>query len=287
MKYTNCKIRVLGLLAATLFGVGQLCAQSAYVSGAPSFNGASPAAATENTDDQSLITIRSRVNEVNVLFIATDKHGKFVRDLNQADFSILDDHKPPQAILNFRRETDLPLHLGLLVDSSGSMSAPAGDRTRWQVAAQALLDAIPFLPPSDLLSVGSFARDLRWWKSGVSVRDAALTRLPAEIQPSGPTNLDAALSIVVSGNYVYASHRYDGLRTYLLVPNLKISPSTSAGVALAWPASLTPRFVLQKNSDVASTNWLTATNTSAVIANGDQITIPPMTNNTFYRLKFQ
>src|SRR5438477_2698794 len=123
MKYTNCKSRVLGLFAATLFGVGQLCAQSAYVSGAPSFNGASPAAATENTDDQSLITIRSRVNEVNVLFIATDKHGKFVRDLNQADFSILDDHKPPQAILNFRRETDLPLHLGLLVDVSGSVGS--------------------------------------------------------------------------------------------------------------------------------------------------------------------
>ena len=68
-----------------------------------------------------MITLHARVNEVNVLFIATDKHGKFVRDLNQNDFSILDDHKPPQAILNFRRETDLPLHLGLLVDVSGSV----------------------------------------------------------------------------------------------------------------------------------------------------------------------
>jgi VWFA-related protein len=58
---------------------------------------------------------------VNVLFIATDKHGKFVRDLSQKDFSILDDHKPPQSILNFRRETDLPLHLGLLIDVSGSV----------------------------------------------------------------------------------------------------------------------------------------------------------------------
>jgi VWFA-related protein len=46
-----------------------------------------------------------------------------VRDLNQSDFSILDDHKPPQAILNFRRETDLPLHLGLLVDVSGSVDS--------------------------------------------------------------------------------------------------------------------------------------------------------------------
>ena len=70
-----------------------------------------------------MITLHARVNEVNLLFIATDKHGKFVRDLNEKDFSILDDHKPPQAILNFRRETDLPLHMGLLVDVSGSVDS--------------------------------------------------------------------------------------------------------------------------------------------------------------------
>jgi Ca-activated chloride channel family protein len=63
------------------------------------------------------------VDEVNVLFIATDKRGKFVRDLNQSDFTILDDHKPPQAIINFRRETDLPLELGLLIDVSGSVNS--------------------------------------------------------------------------------------------------------------------------------------------------------------------
>ena len=44
-----------------------------------------------------------------------------MRNLNQADFTILDDHKPPQSIVNFRRETDLPLELGLLVDTSGSV----------------------------------------------------------------------------------------------------------------------------------------------------------------------
>ncbi len=138
MKYTNWKIRVLGLSAATLLSLGQLRAQSAYVSGTPTLNGASPAAATESADDpqNAIITIRSRVNEVNVLFIATDKHGKFVRDLNQGDFAILDDHKPPQAILNFRRETDLPLHMGLLVDTSGSV----GSRFEFeQTAATAFL----------------------------------------------------------------------------------------------------------------------------------------------------
>jgi Ca-activated chloride channel family protein len=129
MKYTNRIFAFLMLSLATFLGTGQLRAQSSYVSGAPSLS-ASNAAATGNAETGSadepqnaLITLHARVNEVNVLFIATDKHGKFVRDLNQNDFSILDDHKPPQAILNFRKETDLPLHLGLLVDVSGSVDS--------------------------------------------------------------------------------------------------------------------------------------------------------------------
>src|ERR1700746_2483773 len=76
--------------------------------------------------DDSILTIKTRVNEVNVLFIATDKHGKFVRNLNQKDFAILDDHKPPQSIVNFRRETDLPIELGLLIDMSGSVQGRFG-----------------------------------------------------------------------------------------------------------------------------------------------------------------
>ena len=129
MKYTNRIFAFLMLSVATFLGTGQLRAQSSYVSGAPSLTASSVAptgsAATGNVDEpqNALITLHARVNEVNVLFIATDKHGKFVRDLNQSDFSILDDHKPPQAILNFRRETDLPLHLGLLVDVSGSVDS--------------------------------------------------------------------------------------------------------------------------------------------------------------------
>jgi Ca-activated chloride channel homolog len=71
--------------------------------------------------DEPILTIKKRVSEVNVLFIATDRHGKFVRNLNQADFSIFDDHKPVESILNFRRETDLPIELGLLMDVSGSV----------------------------------------------------------------------------------------------------------------------------------------------------------------------
>jgi Ca-activated chloride channel homolog len=80
----------------------------------------------EDNADQPILTITKRVDEVNVLFIATDRHGKFVRNLNQNDFSILDDHKPVETILNFRRETDLPIELGLLMDVSGSVQGRFG-----------------------------------------------------------------------------------------------------------------------------------------------------------------
>ncbi|MFI5103027.1 MAG: VWA domain-containing protein, partial [Terriglobales bacterium] len=77
--------------------------------------------ATSDEAAEPILTIKKRVDEVNVLFIATDRRGKFVRNLNQTDFSIFDDHKPVQSIIDFRRETDLPIELGLLVDMSGSV----------------------------------------------------------------------------------------------------------------------------------------------------------------------
>jgi len=83
-------------------------------------------AANSDAADEPILTITKRVDEVNVLFIATDRHGKFVRNLNQADFSIFDDHKPVQSIVNFRRETDLPIEMGLLVDVSGSVQGRFG-----------------------------------------------------------------------------------------------------------------------------------------------------------------
>ena len=112
MKYTGLTFCLAIVLA---LGTHPAVAQNSYIS----VGSALPI--TASVDNNSVITIRKRVNEVNVLFIATDKHGKFVRDLNQKDFAFLDDHKPPQQIVNFTQQTDLPLQLGLLIDTSGSV----------------------------------------------------------------------------------------------------------------------------------------------------------------------
>src|SRR5579863_10362498 len=122
MKYTFLKSVALFLAASAAIANSQAQSSSSLSTpGSFSYLASRPAAAD---DPQSpVVTLHSRIDEVNLLFIATDKHGKFVRDLTQSDFTILDDHKPPQSIFNFRRETDLPLDLGLLIDVSGSVNS--------------------------------------------------------------------------------------------------------------------------------------------------------------------
>src|SRR5437773_2396464 len=121
MKYTksNFGAVILTLALSALPAVAQ-APSSSYVANSTV---APPPSNIGDDPQDSVLTIRKRVDEVNVLFIATDKHGKFVRNLTQNDFSILDDHKPPSAIINFRREVDLPLELGLLIDASGSVNS--------------------------------------------------------------------------------------------------------------------------------------------------------------------
>lgn len=67
------------------------------------------------------VGFRATVNEVPVVFTVTDKHNHYVRDLSKKDFKVMDDGHPVADIRSFRRETDLPLRVGLLIDSSASV----------------------------------------------------------------------------------------------------------------------------------------------------------------------
>jgi VWFA-related protein len=64
-------------------------------------------------------TLRVNVNLVSLFFTARDKHNGLVSTLTKKDCSILED-KQPQTIKNFSSEADLPLTLGILLDTSGS-----------------------------------------------------------------------------------------------------------------------------------------------------------------------
>ena len=103
----------------------------------------------QTSDNQSRITVR--VELVNVLTTVTDKKNRLVTDLTKDDFRIFEDGKP-QEIRFFSRETDLPLRIGILVDTSNSIR----DRLRFEQEA-----AIDFLntavrPGKDLAFVVAF-----------------------------------------------------------------------------------------------------------------------------------
>jgi Ca-activated chloride channel family protein len=75
-------------------------------------------------------TFRAAVDEVTIFFAATD-HGKSATNLTASDIVVRDDNRPPHAILGFRNESQLPLRLGLIIDTSNSVK----DRIAFEEAA--------------------------------------------------------------------------------------------------------------------------------------------------------
>jgi len=106
---------VLLVLLFVCLPVGRVLAQQ------PSSAPASPAADSPPiAGDQSRIQVR--VELVQMLATVTDKKNRLVTDLTKDDFKIFEDGKP-QAIRFFGRETDLPLRIGMLIDTSNSIRA--------------------------------------------------------------------------------------------------------------------------------------------------------------------
>jgi VWFA-related protein len=79
---------------------------------------AKPAAPVERADEPARISVD--VTAVQMLFTVQDKHGRFVTDLTKDDFDVLE-NKRPQRIQQFTAESDLPLRLAILIDTSNSI----------------------------------------------------------------------------------------------------------------------------------------------------------------------
>jgi VWFA-related protein len=71
--------------------------------------------------DEPITTIKVQVNEVNLVFTVTDKKGRFITGLKRENFGLLDDQRPPVAVLRFTQQTNLPLRVGIMLDTSSSI----------------------------------------------------------------------------------------------------------------------------------------------------------------------
>ncbi len=95
--------------------------------------------------------IKVDVTRVNVLFTVTDKKGRFITDLGKNDFSVTE-NKKPQVIQEFTAETDLPLRIAILIDTSNSI------RDRFKFEQEAAVEFINSVlrPREDKAMVVSF-----------------------------------------------------------------------------------------------------------------------------------
>jgi VWFA-related protein len=106
---------------------------------------------TVSEEESPQASIRVDVARVNILFTVTDKKGRFITDLGKDDFQVIE-NKRPQKILEFTAESDLPLRLAILVDTSNSIR----DRFRFiQEAAISFVESV-LRPEQDKAMIVSF-----------------------------------------------------------------------------------------------------------------------------------
>jgi VWFA-related protein len=122
-------IRIAALLAASLLsssaGWAQQSSADASKQQAPSSPQSSnqqqtPPPTNQQAPAQSGQTFRREVNLVDVLFTVLNRRNKLVPDLEQGDFKVFDEGKP-QEIRYFSKQSDLPLRIGMLLDTSNSI----------------------------------------------------------------------------------------------------------------------------------------------------------------------
>jgi VWFA-related protein len=111
------KALISGVMLAVLLSSIAL-GQKAQKKAQPQQKTAEPTTAPATVGDDQTLSVN--VELVNILFTVADRRGKFVTNLKKDDFRVFEDERA-QTITNFSSETDLPLTIALLVDTSGSI----------------------------------------------------------------------------------------------------------------------------------------------------------------------
>ncbi|MBS1872040.1 MAG: VWA domain-containing protein [Acidobacteria bacterium] len=134
--------------------------------------------------DQSRIVVD--VQRVNLLFTVADKKGRFVTDLKREDFEVIE-NKKQQNILEFTAESNLPLRLAILIDTSNSI------RERFRFEQEAAVEFInSLMRPEDKAVVVSFdtAAEL---VADLTSDTEALGKAIRNLRPGGGTALYDAM----------------------------------------------------------------------------------------------
>lgn len=108
-------LRIIPLLGVAAFAALLTAQEAGKVAGQAAGGSAEP-----GTPLGSDTIIRVDVSRVPLLFTVTDKKNRFITDLEKDDFEVLDNNEKQQ-VREFVRESDLPLRIGILMDTSNSI----------------------------------------------------------------------------------------------------------------------------------------------------------------------
>ena len=151
------------------------------------------------------------VTRVNLLFTVSDKKGRFVTDLTKDDFDV-SESKKTQKILEFTAETDLPLRIGILIDTSNSIR----DRFRFQQEAATEFVNSVIRPGQDKGMVISFdsATEL---VSDLTDSTEQLGKAIRNLRPGGGTSLYDAIYFACKEKLMEGDQARDKSRRAIVV----------------------------------------------------------------------
>jgi VWFA-related protein len=111
--------------------------------------------ASEPQNPETPYVFKTRSDLVNLVFTVTDSAGHFKKDLKRENFGLLDNGRPPTEVIAFTQQTNLPLRIGIMLDTSSSI------RTRFKFEQDSALDFfLELLKPGDRAFVEGFDIDV-------------------------------------------------------------------------------------------------------------------------------
>ncbi len=135
IKKLSALLYAAAFAAAALLAASPATSQAGEPAPAQAAQQPAPAPAPQQPAGQTVqeaapTVLRVNVNEVNLIFTVTDKHGQYIPNLRQSDFALLDDRKAPDHVKSFHQQINLPMRVGIVIDASTSI------RTRFQFEQQ-------------------------------------------------------------------------------------------------------------------------------------------------------
>jgi Ca-activated chloride channel family protein len=146
-------------------------------------------------------TFRHQVPEVRLQFTVADEHGRLVNNLSSDDVMVFDNQSAVGHFNEFERDDDLPLELGLILDTSDSVK---------RVLPQEKAAATDFLsrvmrPQTDNAFVMAFAGEIKTWQTPTADLPVLLKAIDRLKEPGWGTRAFDALYTACSGNLAAAS----------------------------------------------------------------------------------